>query len=72
MQTIQLQIEDDTIANKILSILNVFKDDGVLVKKIKTKNNTIKDNFEKDIKEAFFELKNKKGKHTGKFVKLKV
>lgn len=69
MQTIQLQITNDIIANKILSILNVFKDDGVSIKNI-TNSNITKDEFENDIKQAFDELKNNKGKKTGKFVEI--
>ncbi len=71
MQTIQLKIQNDTIADKILSILNVFKDDGVLVENI-TKDTLSKEEFEDDIKQAFKELKNKEGKATGKFVELEV
>jgi len=72
MHTIQLQIEDDSIANKILSILNVFKDDGVLVKDITTNNKITKEEFEDDIKQVFYELKHKKGNHTGKFVEIEI
>jgi len=72
MHTIQLQIEDDSIANKILSILNVFKDDGVLVKEISTNNKITKEEFEDDIKQAFYELKHKEGNHTGKFVEIEI
>ena len=71
MQTIQLKIDDDSIADKILSILKVFKDDGVLVEKIST-NNITKDQFKIEMENAFFELKNSKGKHTGKFIELEI
>jgi len=73
MQTIQLQIQDDSIANKILSILNVFKDDGVLVENITKSSDTItKNEFEEDIKQAFKELKNKEGISSGKFIEIKI
>lgn len=71
MQTIQLKIKNDTIADKVLSILNVFKDDGVIVENI-TKDSLSKEEFEDDIKQAFKELKNNQGKATGKFVELEV
>ena len=71
MQTIQLQITNDIIANKILSILNVFKDDGVSIKSI-INSDTVKDEFEKDMKQAFYELKNNKGRKSGKFVEIEI
>jgi len=71
MQTIQLKIEDDSIADKILSILKVFKDDGVLVEKISI-NNIAKDKFKTEIESAFSELKDSEGTHTGKFIELEV
>ncbi|SFV63363.1 hypothetical protein MNB_SV-9-1221 [hydrothermal vent metagenome] len=71
MQTIQLKIEDDSIADKILSILKVFKDDGVLVEKISTSKIT-KDKFKIEMENAFSELKNSEGKHTDKFIELEV
>jgi|GEM_PF-4539971 len=71
MQTIQLKIEDDSIADKILSILKVFKDDGVLVEKIST-NSITKDKFKTEMENAFSELKSNKGKQTGKFIELEV
>ena len=71
MQTIQLKIEDDNIADKILSILKVFKDGGVLVEKIST-NSITKDTFKTEMDNAFSELKNGKGKHTSRFIKLEV
>lgn len=33
-----IDIKNESIANKIKTILNVFKDDGVKVKELKTKN----------------------------------
>ena len=72
MHTIQLQIEDESIANKILSILNIFKDDGVLVKDVTTNDKMTKEEFENDIKQAFSELKNDQGYKTGKFVEIEV
>jgi len=71
MQTIQLQIEDESIAQKILSILNIFKDDGVSIKTItKTDTQITKDEFNDDIKQAFYELKTNQGKKTNKFVNI--
>jgi len=74
MQTLQLQIEDAGIAQKILSILNVFKDDGVYVKDITETTNTSisKDEFKDDIQQAFEELKTNQGKHTNKFVNIQI
>ena len=72
MHTIQLQIENDSIANKILSILNIFKDDGVFIKDITTDDKITKEEFEDDIKQAFYELKKNQGHSTGKFVEIDV
>jgi hypothetical protein len=74
MQTIQLEIKNDNLAKKILSILDVFKDDGVFVKSV-TKEDDIqskKEEFANDIKQAFYELKNNQGKQTGKFVEIEI
>jgi hypothetical protein len=72
MQTIQLQIEDTSIAKKILSIIDVFKDDGVYVQDITNSADISKNMFENDIKQSFRELKDNQAKSTNKFVKLEV
>ena len=72
MHTIQLEIQDDTLADKIISILNVFKDEGVSIKDITQKDGMTKERFETDIREAFEELQSDQGIPTGKFVDIAV